>query len=244
MLAAQKMYRPDGSAVVYPESDGQPMADNTVQFDWMVRLQGELDAQLKEHFVAGNLIWYPVEGDPTIRVAPDVMVVLGRPKGHRGSYRQWEEGGVAPQVVFEIWSPGNTLPEAFRKLNFYDRYGVQEYYLFDPDRVTLSGWIRSEGRLREIPEMNGWESPLLGIRFELTEEDLYVYHPDGTRFVSFRELAAERDRERQRAEAERQRADEATQRADEAIRRADEAIRRAEALAARLRALGGDPDNL
>ena len=35
------------------------------------------------------------------------MVVFGRPKGYRGSYRQWEEGGIAPQVVFEILSPGN-----------------------------------------------------------------------------------------------------------------------------------------
>ena len=35
------------------------------------------------------------------------MVVFGRPKGRRGSYRQWEEDNIPPQVVFEILSPGN-----------------------------------------------------------------------------------------------------------------------------------------
>jgi Uma2 family endonuclease len=53
-------------------------------------------------FVAGDLLWYPVEGRPDIRVAPDALVTFGRPKGYRGSYQQWQEGNIAPQVVFEI----------------------------------------------------------------------------------------------------------------------------------------------
>lgn len=52
------------------------------------------------------LLWYPVESHPEIRTAPDVLVVFGRPKGHRGSYKQWEEDNIPPQVVFEILSPG------------------------------------------------------------------------------------------------------------------------------------------
>ncbi len=64
-----------------------------------------------EVFVAGNLLWYAVEGEPTIRTAPDVMVAFGRPKGRRGSYKQWEEANIAPQVVFEILSPGNRPEE-------------------------------------------------------------------------------------------------------------------------------------
>jgi hypothetical protein len=37
-----------------------------------------------------DLLWYPVRGQPRLRMAPDVLVALGRPKGYRGSYRQWE----------------------------------------------------------------------------------------------------------------------------------------------------------
>ncbi len=68
--------------IIYPESDGQPMADNTKQFRLIVMIQGGIDALFKNDlnvFVAGDLLWYPVQGDNTIRVAPDVMVVFGRP---------------------------------------------------------------------------------------------------------------------------------------------------------------------
>src|SRR5436309_1007065 len=107
---------------VYPESDGKPTADNTKQFECVTTIKGGLDAQFRDHpevFVAGDLFWYPVEGDPNTRTAPDVLVAFGRPKGHRGSYLQWKEGGQPPQVVFEIWSPGNRLGEMTRKLDFY-----------------------------------------------------------------------------------------------------------------------------
>ena len=124
----------------YPDSDGLPMSDNTLQFRWIVTIQGGLDELFRDRqdvFVAGDLLWYPVEGHPEIRQAPDAMVVLGRPKGDRGSYRQWEEGGVAPQAVFEVLSPGNRAGEIDRKFQFYERYGVEEYYIYDPDRVRL-----------------------------------------------------------------------------------------------------------
>lgn len=60
-------------------------------------------------FIAGNHLIYPVEGDNKTRQAPDVYVEFGRPKQERGSYRVWEEGGIFPQVVFEVWSPHNRL---------------------------------------------------------------------------------------------------------------------------------------
>src|SRR5512147_3173235 len=122
--------------IVYPESDGKPMADNTKQFRWIVTIQGGLDALFKDDpnvFVAGDLLWYPVEGKPSVRMAPDVLVVFGRPKGDRGSYQQWREDEIAPQVVFEVLSPGNSLVEMLEKLRFYERYGVEEFYIYDPD---------------------------------------------------------------------------------------------------------------
>src|SRR5204862_1645057 len=46
------------------------------------------------------------------------------------------------QVVFEVLSPNNTGPEMARKRAFYERYGVEEYYEYDPDRGQLRGWQR------------------------------------------------------------------------------------------------------
>ena len=105
---------PPRRAIVYPESDGQPVADNTRQLRWIVTLYGNLAALFRDRpdvFVGGNQFWYPVEGEPEVRAAPDVYVIFGRPKGDRGSYRQWEEENVPPTVVFEVLSPGNTWTE-------------------------------------------------------------------------------------------------------------------------------------
>ncbi|MCY2991319.1 MAG: Uma2 family endonuclease [Planctomycetota bacterium] len=189
--------------VDYPDSDGQPMADNTVQFRWIQTLQGGLDALFLADplvFVAGDLLWYPVEGNNTLRAAPDVFVVWGRPKGDRGSYRQWEEDGLAPQVVFEIASPGNHAAEMVRKFRFYERYGVEEFYIYDPDVVRLTGWIRQADTFQEIAEPDGWTSPRLGVRFELSSGELRVLRPDGRPLASYVELAELSDRERQRNE--------------------------------------------
>ncbi len=142
-------------------------------------------------FVAGDLFWYPIEGDNKTVLAPDVLVALGRPSSERKSYQQWREGGVAPQIVFEILSPVNTQTEIRQKFNSYKRYGVQEYYVYDPETNELQGWERKNNQLVviESESMKQWKSPLLGIRFEHTDSELRLYHPNGERFLSFKEIA-------------------------------------------------------
>ncbi len=235
------------SDVFYPESDGKPMADNTKQFRWIVVIEQNLEwwfANDADVFVAGDLLWYPVEGNNRLSTAPDAMVVFGRPKGDRGSYQQWKENNLPPQVVFEILSPGNTPREMERKLLFYHSYGVEEYYVYDPDRIRLEGWSRSEdGLLDRIESMSGWISPRLGIRFELGAE-LQLYRPDGTPFFSFAEINQMLDQERQRVEQAEQQLEQERQRADQERQRAEQAEYRSQQMAERLRSLGIDPDTL
>ncbi|MDX2240638.1 MAG: Uma2 family endonuclease [Leptolyngbyaceae cyanobacterium bins.302] len=223
----------ESSAVHYPDSDGQPMADNTKQFRWIVVIEQNLErlfADDPDVFVAGDLLWYPVEGNNKIRQAPDALVVFGRPKGDRGSYQQWKENNIPPQVVFEVLSPGNTRREMERKLLFYDRYGVEEYYVYDPDSNDFNAWLRSEtGELAPIELTVGWTSPRLSIWFNLASEELQIYTAAGQPFLSYVEvtdlLEAEQQRAetaQQQAEAERQRAEEERQRAEQAEARAAE----------------------
>jgi Uma2 family endonuclease len=214
------------------------VADNTKQFRWIMTIQGGLDALYRHDpnvFVAGDLLWYPVESEPTIRRAPDVLVVFGRPKGDRGAYLQWREGGIGPQVVFEVLSPENMLIEMGQKFEFYDLYGVEEYYLYDPDHNDLSGWRRVGGRLRVIDPIDGWVSPSLGIRFTLTRDTLLIYRPDDQPFLTYVEL-------QQQAEQERTAREHAQQQAEQERTAREHAQQRAEQLAARLRTLGIDPD--
>ncbi len=189
--------------IVYPESDGQPVAENTVQYRWIVTIHGGIDAEFRDDpnvFVAADLFWYPVEGSTAISQAPDVLVAFGRPKRDRGSYLQWQEGGVAPQVVWEILSPGNRPNEITRKFQFYERYGVEEYYIYDPDNGEVFGWLRSEGRLQEIPSMEGWVSPRLQVRFELINGELRLTGRDGRPFATYLELIQQRDQAMQAME--------------------------------------------
>jgi Uma2 family endonuclease len=217
--------------IIYPDSDGQPMSDNTKQFRWIVVFKENLEilyANDDNIFVAGDLLWYPVRGNNKLRQAPDAMVVFGRPKGDRGSYKQWEEENIPPQVVIEILSPGNRAGKMAEKLLFYQRYGVQEYYIYDPDDIELVGLMRSRDWLEPIEAINGWVSPLLGIRFELKEDNLEIYRPDGQKFLTFVELDQLREQERQRAEQERQRAEQERQRAEQERQRAEQERQRAE----------------
>lgn len=226
----------DSEAIVYPDSDGQPMADNTEHFELIVWIEKNLEILFSDDanvFIAGDLLWYPVKGENTLRQAPDVLVVFGRPKGYRGSYQQWEEANIPPQVVFEIWSPGNRPSQMMRKLEFYQRYGVEEYYLYHPQTQDLTGWQRTETGLDFIDEMKGWVSPRLGVRFDVAESGLQMYRPDGERFLTFLEL----DQQRREAEQRAQTAEQRLQTIEEQL----EAERvRSQILAERLREMGID----
>jgi Uma2 family endonuclease len=259
---------PQDQEQLYPSSDGKPMADNTQQYRWLVLIKENLEilwAAIPDVFIAADLLWYPIQvkKPPAPRQAPDVMVVFGRPKGERRSYRQWEEDDIPPQVVFEILSESNKTAsgrrEMERKFAFYQQYGVEEYYIYDPEQVRLEGWQRQGQKLVAIEPMSDWVSPRLQVRFAWQEgEELVFYRPDGQRFLSSVELEERLVREQQRADQERQRADQEQQRADQERQRADQERQRAdqerqradqseaamEALLERLRERGINPDQL
>jgi Uma2 family endonuclease len=239
--------------IIYPDSDGLPMANNTEHYKRITATKHGLDAVFADRddvFVAADLFWYPVEGKPRTVLAPDVIVALGRPKGERKSYKQWEEANVAPQVVFEFLSDSNTPGEMARKAVFFERHGVQEYYIYDIERKDLSGLIRfqeHDAELEPIPDMNDWTSPRLGIRFAMDSGELELFKPDGTPFLTYDEyeqlenlLAAAETR----AETAETRAETAETRAETAETRAETAETRAETLMQKLRELGVNPDAL
>jgi Uma2 family endonuclease len=227
--------------ITYPDSDGEPMSDNTLQYDWMVLItEGlkELFAHEPNVFIACDLLWYPIEGDSRKPTAPDTMVVFGRPKGYRGSYKQWEEDDVPPQVVFEILSPGNRAAEIGRKLEFYDQYGVEEFYEYDPHGIAFRAWRRVGKDLCLLPSGPAeWTSSRLGTRFVLREGGLEILGPDGRPFRPPLETSLELDR----VTAER---DALTAERDAVAAERDTERRRAEWFAARLRELGLDPDQI
>jgi len=220
------------------------MAENTRQYEWIVTITEGVERVFHHDpnvFVAADLFWYPVEGKPKIRTAPDTLVVFGRPKGHRGSYIQFKEDGIAPQVVFEVLSPGNLPKEMTKKFRFYQKYGIEEYYIYDPDNIKLTGYQRNDGKLKAIPEMNGWVSPRLGVRFDLSGPELQLFGPDGRRFLTYQEVADKND---QLADKYNRLADKYNQIAgerDQIAGERDQIAGERDQMAAQLRALGIEP---
>ena len=208
MSSVEQELEPD--LIEYPEDNGEPMAENTLQYEWIVTIKGGLEAAFRDRpdvFVAGDLLWYPVRGVTEVCTAPDAMVVIGRPKGHRRSYLQWNEGGIPPQVVFEVLSPGNRPGRMAEKFRFYETYGVEEYYLYDPDNEELAGWRRVGDALSPIENVEGWTSPLLGVRFDMSTGTLKLHGPDGRVFQTYLEAVERAEAEAQRAVEEHRRAE-------------------------------------
>ncbi len=118
-----------------------------------------------------------------------------------------------------------------------------EYYIYDPDKVEIFGWLRRGEVLEEIPQMNGWTSPLLGVRFDLSQDELTITGPDGRRFLTFGELIQQRNQlEQQRHQLEQQR-HQLEQQRHQLERERDEQRSRTQRLEDQLRSLGVDPSS-
>jgi Uma2 family endonuclease len=242
---------------LYPSSDGKPMAENTEQYRWIVLIAENLQAIFQQDpnvFIAADLLWYAVKIDDRVEdqpicQAPDTMVVFGRPKGFRMSYRQWMEENIPPQVVFEILSQSNKTAEGRRdlqkKFEFYQRHGVEEYYTYDPLPKIFKVWQREKDVLVPIAFVNDWVSLRLQVRFEWQpHQELACYRPSGEPFLSFGAMQEKVEQETIRAEQERLQK-EFERQEKELERQAKEQERsRADGLAAYLRSLGIDPDQL
>jgi hypothetical protein len=119
--------------------------------------------------------------------------------------------------------PSNTTEEMERKLEFYDTFSVQEYYVYNLESFQLDGWLRDNEHLTRLWQMDSWVSPRLRIRFDTGQGELVIYRPDGQRFLTSVELQ---------------------QRAAQAEFLLEQERQRTEQLAAYLRSIGVDPDNL
>ncbi|EKV01164.1 membrane protein involved in colicin uptake [Leptolyngbya sp. PCC 7375] len=253
------------STIVYPSSDGKPVAETFVHLYAMLVTIEVLTQYLQgqQATVLGNQFMYYAQGFPKLRVAPDVMIIFSVEPGGHDNYKIWEEGKV-PSVIFEMTSQGTRSKDEVFKKTLYAQLGVQEYWLFDPKNEWLDPALQGY-RLRVGPEESYYEPINNGIceplQLELVHEEQLIgfYRQDnGERLLIPSELAvalkqealakqqAERqiEEERQRAEEERQRAEEERQRAETAEQVQLETQKKLERLQAKLQELGVDPDDI
>ena len=178
---------------------------------------------IADKYVTGNNFVYYEKGDKRKRVSPDCYVVLGVPAKARSSYMMWENGGRAPNVVWEFTSPKTARDDREEKFILYEQtLKVPEYFLFDPPnqylKPRLQGYRLVSGAYQPIvPDANGrMTSRETGIVVFVDGELLRFIHPRTgmvipTTAEAFEETARERllreaadavaERERDRREA-------------------------------------------
>jgi Uma2 family endonuclease len=180
------------------------------------------------------------------RPSPDVMVYAQGGRAPRAEMVVATDG--LPALVIEILSPSNwtyDVDDQRGKAWGYLRLGVPFYLVFDPYATlqgrSCQGWQQDSGTVHAwLPEADGrYHVPILGISFQPEQDLLRVFDPDGQPVPFYfekdqllRGVAAERDRQTQRA-------DDLAQQTEEQARQLEEEHRRIvelEAELARLRA--------
>jgi Uma2 family endonuclease len=242
MVAAAPLPLPD--EIVYPASDGKPMAETDIHRDEMADTIDTLKdryAAAADVYVAGNLLIYYEEGNPGARFALDVFVVRGVPKRKRRIYKLWEESR-PPAFALEVTSRGTRLEDKGLKKELCAELGVDEYFLFDPEaaylKPPLQGFRLVRGRYAPIPPAadGSLQSDALGLRLSIEKGRLRLLDPStGARLMRPDEARQAGRQAEARARQEARRARQEARRAQEAEARATAA----EAELVKLRALLG-----
>lgn len=210
-LPASPLEKPRRQRVIYPVSDGQPMAESDTHRNETTRMIDGLKVHFADRprvYVSGNNFIYWEKGNPRKFVSPDVYVVFGVLMKERDIYQAWKEGGRLPSFVLEITSKSTQKEDLGRKYRLYERtLRVPEYVLFDPTRdylnPPLQGFRLEYGVYVPIP----WEgdriySEQLKLYFVVVNGALRLYDPAKEQFIPTLE-EAEAEIKRLRAEIAR-----------------------------------------
>ena len=192
MLGDETMQKKIRSAptLVYPESDGKPMAETdthrNLMMDFILMLEDYYQNE-NDVYVSGNLLLYFEEGDPKKCLSPDVFVVFGVEKKLRRTYQTWAEANT-PDFVLEVASPSTFKKDIGRKKDLYaSALAVKEYYIYDPlGQIVPSfiGYRLIDGVYQEIDFANErLPSEVLDLELGEHEDKLRLYNPNTSQWL-------------------------------------------------------------
>ena len=230
--------------LVYPESDGEPMAETPKHQQVMINCMDVMRRHFREipdAFIAGNMFLYYEEGNPRKSVSPDVFMARGVSKKELRTYKTWEQPPTL-DFVLEVASPGTYTRDFNEKMEIYAKIlRVKAYCIYDPYHEIQPYFIgfRLVGETyEEIPFVNG-RLPLEVLGLELGEHEgvLRFYDPVKSAWLlTSEERVAQESLARQAAETHaaaeahaRQEAESRAQHAEAELEKLRAALQRLEA---------------
>ncbi len=184
-------YAPTETADLYPESDGEPMAETDLHIRWIIWMRQVLEghfAQRPDVYISGNIMMYDIEGPDHTAVSPDILVSFGIGKTDRRTYKVWEEGK-APDFVMEFSSRRTYNTDLEEKVAHYATMAIPEYFLCDVDRrylpTPLMGFRLDGDTYREISldVDDGLRSEVLDLNFHILDDGLGIYSPSAGKWL-------------------------------------------------------------
>ena len=202
---------PATSEIIYPSSDGEPLAETQQHVLAILMALALLRLYLQEQpaVVFADQFLYYIEGNPRARVAPDVMVVFDIEKRLYANYKIWE-GQQTPAIIFEVTSAGTKETDWNFKKTLYEQLGVTEYWLFDP----YGEWVAEQLQGYRLNEDGVYKpirdncSEVLQLKLQAEEYLIGFYRLDnGEKLLTPEELYSANLAANQRADQEKARAD-------------------------------------
>ncbi len=176
-------YVPTDAAILYPETDGKPMAASDYHrrlLIWTLQALEEHFAQKPEVYISGDIMMYYREGDPRKSISPDVLVCFGINPKLRLTYKIWEEEK-APDFVMEFSSKSTYDKDLGEKMDVYASLGIQDYFLYDAEGLylpsPLMGFTLVDGVYVAIlpGEQGGFRASVLDLDFHLRDGEIAIY---------------------------------------------------------------------
>ena len=136
--------------IEYPTGDGRPVAETPLHYRRLADAAHALFMHYEARagvYVGVNMMVYDERGNPRRFLSPDIFVAFGVADREREIYKIWEER--APSFVLEMTSK-TTRKEDERKMVRYARWGVTEYFLYDPRREYVDPPLRAFELVRGV----------------------------------------------------------------------------------------------
>ncbi|MHB2018182.1 MAG: Uma2 family endonuclease [Candidatus Xenobia bacterium] len=155
-----------------------------------------------------------MEDERAKELGPDLYIVTGCEPRRRKFWKAWEEGGRYPDLIVEFLSRSTARHDRGGKMNLYESvFKTPEYYLYDPEKLTLEGYrLSGERYVRLLPDANGHvPCNLVGGSLGIHDGLIRLFRADGSLVPTDKEAADAAETERK---AERERADAAEARAE------------------------------